>query len=203
MTRTARAAARIAHHASAATTAGTAAPQRRRLGAARRGFTAVESLICVCTLLVGLGAALPGFNSARDRHRVEGAAAQLETDLQLTRSLAVAQNRTIRFEVARSDQGSCYIVHSGSAGDCTCSPTGTVCTPGVEAHRSVHFGADSGVAVAANVRSMVFEPTRGTVTPTGTLRIEGAQVSVRQVVNIMGRVRTCTPSAGMPGLKAC
>jgi type IV fimbrial biogenesis protein FimT len=71
-------------------------------------------------------------------------------------------------------------------------------------HRVVHFAADSGVAVAANVRSLVFEPTRGTVTPTATLRVEGARAAVHQVVNIMGRIRSCTPdAAAMPGYKAC
>lgn len=170
----------------------------------RRGVTLVESLVCMATVAVTLGTVLPGFGGSVERRRVEGAAAQMETDLQLTRSLAVAQNRTLRFEIVSSaDGGSCYVVHSGGAGDCTCAPQGASCAPGVQVHRSNHFAPDDGVRVAANVRSMVFEPTRGTVTPTGTLRIEGPRVAVHQVINIMGRVRSCTPSAQMPGYPAC
>ena len=175
----------------------------RRAHQAQRGFTLTEALVCVATLLVALGTSLPDFRSTLERRHVEGAAAQLATDLQLARGLAVAQNRTLRFEIAQSEQGTCYMVHSGSAGACSCAPQGTVCQPGVEAHRSVHYAADSGVTIAANVRSLVFEPTRGTVTPTGTLRVEGARVSVRQVINIMGRVRSCSPDAAVPGYKAC
>lgn len=175
-----------------------ALPRRRQAG-----VTLIESLICVSTLLVGLSAALPGFEGARERRHVEGAAAQLETDLQLTRSLAVAQNRTVRFEIGRDAHGTCYIVHTGSAGDCTCSPQGAACVPGVVALRSQHQSTDTGVAITANVTSMVFEPLRGTVTPTATLRVEGPRVSIRQIINIMGRVRSCSPDGAVPGLKVC
>jgi type IV fimbrial biogenesis protein FimT len=169
----------------------------------RRGVTLVESLICMTVVTVTLGAVLPGFGGALERRRVEGAAAQLETDLQLTRSLAVAQNRTLRFEIAANEHGSCYVVHDGSAGDCTCAPQGAVCTAGVQTHRVAHYPADSGVVVAANVGSMVFEPLRGTVTPTGTLRVQGSRIAVHQVVNLMGRVRSCSPAGAMPGMAAC
>jgi len=170
---------------------------------ARRGFTITEGLICVTVLLVAVSAALPGFSAARENRRLEGAAAQLETDLQLTRSLAVAQNRTMRFEIGRDEHGTCYVVHSGSAGDCSCAPQGAVCRPGVVAHRHQHYGADTAVAVQANVGSMVFDPLKGTVTPTATIRVEGPRTSIRQVVNVMGRIRSCSPDGTVPGYKAC
>lgn len=174
-----------------------------RIARPQRGLTIVEGLVCVTVMLVAAGAALPGFGSAREQRRVEGAAAQLETDLQFTRSLAVAQNRTVRLDIGRDANGTCYVVHSGAAGDCTCSPQGAVCSAGVQAHRSQHYGADSGIAVQANVSSMVFEPLKGTVTPTATLRVEGPRYAIRQVVNIMGRVRSCSPEGGVAGYKAC
>lgn len=183
------------------------APAARRLGARhirrQRGFTLVEGLICVTVLLLAVSAALPGFSTAREHRRVEGAAAQLETDLQLTRSLAVAQNRPVRFEIGRDDHGTCYVVHNGAAGDCTCSPQGAVCKAGLQAHRHQHYSDEAGVVVQANVGSMVFDPLKGTVTPTATLRVESARASLRQVVNIMGRIRSCSPDGALPGYKAC
>jgi type IV fimbrial biogenesis protein FimT len=167
-----------------------------------RGFTITEGLICVTTLLLAVSATLPGFGTAREQRRLEGAAAQLETDLQLARSLAVAQNRTVRFEVVADAHGTCYVVHNGGAGDCGCAPQGPVCTAGVEVHRSQHYAHDTAVAVRANVGSMVFDPLKGTVTPTATLRVEGPRQSIRQVINIMGRIRSCSPD-GLPGYKAC
>ncbi len=169
----------------------------------QRGFTLTEGLICVTVLLLAVSAALPSFSTAREQRRVEGAAAQLETDLQLTRSYAVAQNRTVRFEIGRDDYGTCYVVHDGAAGDCTCSPQGAVCKSGVQAHRHQHFAEEVGVAVQANVGSMVFDPLKGTVSPTATLRVESGRYSIRQIVNIMGRIRSCTPDGIMPGYKSC
>lgn len=170
---------------------------------AQRGFTLTEGLICVTVLLLAVSAALPSFGTALEQRRVEGAAAQLETDLQLTRSLAVAQNRTVRFEIGRDDHGTCYVVHNGAAGDCTCSPQGAVCRPGLEAHRHQHYAEDTGVSIQANVGSMVFDPLKGTVSPAATLRVEGARVSIRQIVNIMGRIRSCSPNGALPGYRAC
>jgi type IV fimbrial biogenesis protein FimT len=169
----------------------------------QRGVTITESLICIAVLLIAIGTALPNFNSAREQRRIEGAAAQLETDLQLTRSIAVAQNRNVRFEVLRDTQGTCYIVHNGRAGECTCSAAGAVCARGVAVHRSQHYGIDAGVAIQANVASMVFDPLQGTVTPAATLRVEGERISIRQIVNVMGRIRSCSPEAKVPGYKAC
>lgn len=173
-----------------------------RARGAQRGVTVIEGLIAVTTVLLAVSAALPGFGTARDQRRIEGAAAQLETDLQFTRGLAVAQNRTVRFELGSDEHGTCYVVHNGAAGDCRCTAQGPVCAPGIAVHRSQHYARDAGVAVRANVASLVFDPLKGTVTPTATLRVEGAQQSIRQVINIMGRIRACSPD-GMPGQKAC
>jgi len=180
-----------------------ARPALQRAARAQRGFTLTEGLICVTVLLLAVSAALPSFGTARDQRRVEGAAAQLETDLQLTRSLAVAQNRTVRFEIGRDDHGTCYVVHNGAAGDCTCSPQGAVCKPGLQAHRHQHFAEDTGLTIQANVGSMVFDPLKGTVSPTATLRVEGTRHSIRQVVNIMGRIRSCSPDGAIAGYKTC
>ena len=43
----------------------------------QRGFTLVESLISLAIASVALGAALPGFQQARQQRHLEGLAAQL------------------------------------------------------------------------------------------------------------------------------
>jgi type IV fimbrial biogenesis protein FimT len=51
---------------------------------------------------------------------------------------------------------------------------------------------------------MLFDTDRGTVSPTGTLRIHAADDrTVHHVVNIMGRVRTCSPNGLVAGHPAC
>ena len=169
------------------------------------GLTLIESLVAVAITSLATGAVLPGFKQAMERRHLDGTAAQLHTDLQLARSLAVAQNRTLRISFKTGNFGSCYIVHSGSANDCSCSADGTaVCSNGAQAMRSVHFDAAGAVQLRSNVASMVLDPTKGTVSPTGTLRVTGReQHAVHVVVSVMGRARMCTPSAGLPGYAAC
>ena len=60
------------------------------------------------------------------------------------------------------------------------------------------------VRLQTNVSSMLIDPLHGTVSPTGTLRLIGDDTrSVNHVVNIMGRVRSCSPLAAVPGYRAC
>ena len=172
----------------------------------QRGVTLLESLIAVTVTAIALGAALPGFEQARERRHLEGAAAQLETDIMHTRSLAVAQNQGVRmgFEQLQAG-GSCYTVYTGPANACSCDASGAAtCSAGAEAIRTVFFPAQGPVAVRSNVRSILFDPRLGTSTPTGTLRVVGrSDAAIHHIVNIMGRVRSCSPAGSVPGVPRC
>lgn len=171
----------------------------------QRGVTVLESLIAVSVTAVALGSALPGFEQARERRHLEGAAAQLETDIMYTRSLAVAQNQGLRMGFESLAAGTCYTVHTGAANACSCDASGVaICSPGAEAIRTVYFPAQGPVALRANVRSILFDPRLGTSTPTGTLRVVGrSDAAIHQIVNIMGRVRSCSPAGSVPGVPHC
>ena len=74
---------------------------------------------------------------------------------------------------------------------------------GARTVKGVVLANNERVSVAGNVASIVFDPLHGTSTPTGTLRlVDDAGRAVHHVVNVMGRVRSCTP-AGVPGWRAC
>lgn len=171
----------------------------------QRGVTVLESLIAVAVTAVALGAAMPGFEQTRELRHLEGVAAQLETDIMHTRSLAAAQNRGVRMGFESLQAGTCYTVHTGAANACSCNASGVAtCIAGAEAIRTVFFPAQGPVAVRANVRSILFDPRLGTSTPTGTLRVEGRGVAaIHQIVNIMGRVRSCSPTPELAGLPRC
>jgi type IV fimbrial biogenesis protein FimT len=172
---------------------------------AQHGWTLVEALISLSVTAIALGAAVPGFDAARERRHLDGAAAQLETDLQMARSLAVLHNRTVRVDFRTGSAGSCYVVHSGGPGDCSCDASGTAsCTTGAQALRSMGYPSELPFTLTSNAASMAFEHVRGTVTPTSTVRITGRGRAVHVVTNIMGRVRSCSPSsAAAPGYPAC
>ncbi len=171
---------------------------------AQRGMTLVESLVSLAVTTITLGTAVPAFDAARERRHLDGAAAQLETDIHLARSLAVAQNRTIRVSFASNAAGSCYVVHSGSAGDCRCDASGAAsCRGSAQALRSAGYPSDLPLRLSSNSASMAFEHIRGTVTPTSTVRIVGRERSVHVITNIMGRVRSCSPTSPSFGYPAC
>ena len=181
-----------------------------RTHAARRhqaGLTLVECAITTTVLAIVAGLTVPAFGTARERRHLEGAAAQLETDLMLSRSLAVARNEVVRMSFER-DAGagtSCYVVHTGAAGDCGCAANGSaVCSNGAEPLRSVRYGAEVPLALTSNSRSIQFDPVRGTITPTATVRVTGSNGSaIHQVINIMGRVRSCSPAPALAGYATC
>lgn len=170
----------------------------------RAGLTLTETLVSMSIGLVALGVAVPGFEGARERRHVEGAAALFETDFAYARSSAVAGNQTLRLRFGADAGGSCYVVFAGSPTQCGCSAGGPVCSGGIEPLRHVHQPADSGITIQANVGTLTLDPLRGTVTPTATVRFTARDGrAVHQVVNLMGRVRSCSPDAALPGYPAC
>lgn len=177
--------------------------QARQIRSRQRGLTLVEALMTTAVLAVTTGTALPSLTSMAQRHRLEGATAQLETEMQYARSLAVTDRRAVRFSFNADEAGSCYVIHTGSAGACRCEGEGAVCTGDASAIRAVTYRAADGLRVTSNSASFMFDPTKGTVTPTATIQVGNARGdTLKLVVNILGRVRSCT-TTGMPGHKAC
>ncbi len=171
----------------------------------QRGITLVETLVTTAIMAVAAGTTIPGMTALRTQHQLAQAAAEFETDVQHARSLAVAGNQSLRVTFDSHGGTSCYIIHTGSADDCHCAGDGpALCHDEGQALRTVPFVAGSAIALSANVRSIVFDPVKGTSTPTGTVRLVARDGrAVHQVINIMGRVRSCSPGKGMPGYKAC
>ena len=171
----------------------------------QRGLTLIECVVTLAIIVITLGAAIPTFTQARERRHLEGAAAQLSTDIRHARSLAVSHGAPVRMRVQQTVDGSCYVVHTGAAGQCTCTGSGTSqCSTNARALRTVGFDAAGPVRLASNSASMLFDSDRGTVTPTGTLTLQlQSGATIRQIVNIMGRVRSCSPGAAVTGYVAC
>ncbi|NUZ07223.1 GspH/FimT family pseudopilin [Piscinibacter koreensis] len=171
---------------------------------AARGFTLIEAAIVLAVAMVIAFAVAPTFQEMIDTRRLVGAADQLASDLQHVRSAAVARNQTLRVSFHTSAAFSCYVVHTGGIDDCTCAATGAaVCNADVRALKTIALPAGR-IGIAANVASIAFDPVHGTSTPTGTLRVTDARGrAIHHVVNIMGRVRSCTPLGAVAGYRAC
>jgi type IV fimbrial biogenesis protein FimT len=171
----------------------------------QRGLSLVEAAIVLAIAAIVVGVALPSFDQSRQRRHLEGAATLFETDLHHARSLAVARHQTVRITFDATSGAVCYVVHTGAAGACTCGAEGpAACAPGAEALRTARLEGARAPTVDSNVRSMAIDPVRGTVTPTGTVRFRAPNgMAIHQVVNIIGRVRSCAPAPGLPGYRTC
>lgn len=172
---------------------------------ASRGFTLVESAVVAAVAAVTLSAAAPDFSGFIERQRLDGVASQLVTDLQFARSEAVMRNHGVRFSLNTESGGACYLVHTGSAADCECHADGTsACTGDARVLRAVALPAGERIGLSGSVPSILFDPLHGTSSPTGTLRVTAASGrAIHHVVNLMGRIRSCSPQGRVAGYRDC
>lgn len=171
----------------------------------QHGVTLVEACIVMAVTAVLASTAAPGMQTLLDGRRLEGAATQLASDIQYVRTEAVARNQPVRLSFHSTGDGSCYVIHTGDAAECNCDAPGPArCSGEARQIKTVVLPAAGRVSLRTNAASMLFDPLHGTSSPTGTLRLTGMRErAVHHVVNVMGRVRSCSPQAAMPGYRAC
>lgn len=157
------------------------------------GFTLLEVLVSVAVSGVLAAAALPSLSEQVERQRMRGIGESLRSDLQVARTHALAQHRTVRVTFAQVASGTCYVVYQGPANACSCDAEGaTQCKPGGTALSAQGVPSRLGIQLSANVGTMVFDGQSGTVTPTGTLALQTRQGhQMRHIVSVTGRVRSC------------
>ncbi len=173
--------------------------------ARQRGVSLIEAATVLAVIAVVAGTAAPSLQAVIEARRLDAAATQLATDIRFTRTEAVARNEALRLSVRPVAGGTCYLVHTGAADACTCPTTGpAVCSGDARALRTVVLPGGERVTLQANVGSILFDPVHGTSTPTGTLRLIGTRErAIHHIVNVMGRVRSCSPTGAVPGYRAC
>lgn len=168
----------------------------------QQGVTLIEASVVVAISAITIGTAAPSYRQFIERQRLHGVAAQLATDLQFTRAESVMRNSGLRLSVYSQGWGSCYVIHSGAASQCTCNESGTAtCIGGAKQLKTVQLPNADQLALESNVNSILFDPMHGTSTPAGTFKvIASSRRAVHHVVNLMGRVRSCSPNVNAPAV---
>jgi type IV fimbrial biogenesis protein FimT len=87
----------------------------------QRGFTLIETCMVLAVSTVLATTAAPGMRDLIAARRLSNAASQLANDIHLARSAAVMRNQALRLSFVPRAGGSCYVIHTGSAGQCECS----------------------------------------------------------------------------------
>lgn len=173
----------------------------------QRGTTLVEACCAVSIAAAVAGAVVPSFDTLRLRRTVEGVAAEVATDLHFARTEAVSRRVGVSWTLRDVPAGgTCAVIHTGDPAHCECAADGVAaCGADSTVIKSTYFLPSGRVSVAANVGSMRFHADSGTTTPAGTVRIAvpGGGPAVHHVVNIMGRVRSCSPGGSLAGVRPC
>ncbi len=161
-------------------------------------------LIVLSLLAISLGCAIPTFSSYRDHLRLQHASAQLVSDLQWARSESGRRNRPVRWSWRAYPDGVCYFLHTGSPSHCHCSLSSVHCEPGSRLLKSVRWARKDPISFQSNVASIHFDPALGTSTPAARLKLTTLQgKSIEHVINVMGRIRTCSSTNHHLGLPRC
>lgn len=171
-----------------------------------RGFTIIELMTVMAIAAILIVIAAPSFSEFLARRRVEGAMAELVTDLQYARSEAVARNAPVRLTFGAG----CYVIHAASVSadttSCAVTPSGAdIKTVRLDGGRLflkpestlTHFEFDAVRGTAANDLTT---PANGRVAvcianASGTDCGSSARAwRLQAVLTLMGRVETCSPS---------
>jgi type IV fimbrial biogenesis protein FimT len=169
----------------------------------QRGLTLVEAAVVLAIVATAVITAAPGLQRLIDHHRLEAGASQLAADLQLARNEAIARNRGVR--LTWHSAANCYVLHTGAADQCLCAADGSgQCAAGATLLRSVGWTAADRVSLQSNTASIAFDPLHGTATPSATWRVVASDGrAIHHIVNVMGRVRSCSPLAAVSGYRSC
>lgn len=193
-----------------------------------QGFTLLEMLTVMCLSALLALATVPAMGHLLQDRVFRIAARQLGDDLRLLRTLSLAQGESV--SISLWPQQRCYVLHTGPSQHCHCDPqaawpldASTPAPAGVVSVSHLEQPGGSGLAqcsqqatpllarqwpanwqVSSASVSQHFDPLNHTLTPTATWRLNHpAGLSAEHIVNVLGRVRSCSRPRATGGMPSC
>ncbi|MCE4539789.1 GspH/FimT family pseudopilin [Pelomonas sp. P7] len=170
-----------------------------------RGVSLVELCVGAGVLALLAGAAIPALTQFRREQALRAAADALASDLRLARSEAARTGDSVYFRVSGKGSQSCYLLHTGTGNGCDCSASGQAsCTTPGSAIIKAEWLPRASLLLRSNAETFEFQFRQGLVTQTGSIDLSLVNgPGIRQVVAIIGRVRSCYIGAKLSGLPKC
>lgn len=167
----------------------------------QRGFTLMEALTTLVVAAIVIGVGVPGMLSLMAKRRIEGAAAELQAQLQLMRSQAIKQNHNAY--VSFSSSGSTWQYGLDDTAPCNPATAGDCSVHGVP--KVFNNGAWKGVELSQNFtnNTVGFEPRRGMALNTGTITLTSPGGTVKLNINSMGHVAACSVGGAVSNFPSC
>ncbi|MEJ7138835.1 prepilin-type N-terminal cleavage/methylation domain-containing protein [Amphibiibacter pelophylacis] len=185
------------------------------------GLSLPELLVTLALVAALVLAGLPAMADQRLRQQASRQGWQLQADVLLAQSLALSQGRAVRWAwlpasaastAAASSPGSttlsCWALLLGTSTGCRCPVPSTVqgevlatCPSGTTVLLTHALAPPWSLGPTA--ASVLFDPVRGTATPTASLALQlDGVVWLKHIINISGRVRSCSDQ-GVAGWPPC
>lgn len=174
------------------------------------GFTIIEIMAALAVTAVIASVGIPAMNNMLAKHRLLGAATQMQAQLQQLRSQAIKRDGSVFISFAVSGNTWRY----GANANTSCDPAqANNCK--INGVSTVYNGDDwSGVRVKLSKNfannSLGFEPRRGMViavndkVTSGTIVFQSSVGEIAVDVSPVGQVSLCSPSSGgIGGYAAC
>jgi len=171
-----------------------------------RGFTLVELCASVGICAALLGQAVPSMNTFHQEQKLRMSAQTLADDLHLARGEAARLSDSVFFRVSGKGANACYVIYIGNRNDCDCGGGKTVCQSSAShVIKTEWLPASQPVALSSNAETLQFQHRLGLVTQTGSIDLSLKNgTTIRQVVAITGRVRSCyVGSQKVAGMAKC
>ena len=154
----------------------------------QKGFTLIELMVVVAVAAILLMLAVPSFNDSLARRRLEGFANELAADLQYARTQAVGNNANVSLVTTATG----YTVTGTTGGT-----GGTNVT-----YKTITLA--TGISITQPI-TVTFSAFRGFPAASATIAISSANTSaqLQASADIMGNIKTCSPSGSLKGYLAC
>lgn len=170
----------------------------------RAGFTLIELSVALGVSAILLGQAVPAASKLRQDQLLRAEADELASDIRFAKAEAQAgEGVTLRFDA--KGPASCYVIHTGTGDDCVCKPAAEpVCKNNAVALKSKWLAPAVPASMKTNAQTMFFAARQGLVGSTASIELASpGGTTIRQVVAMTGRIRTCTVTGKVAGLTPC